>query len=421
MDIQKIANNVNSIRFKKCESIYMGDILRYAYFTERGKRQFLSSIIHILLYMTHCKCQHKVIGNPTTVSLFSNSFSHRQDHRKPFESVTALVNDQIIITPSKRKLDLYNLKYAFLPIVWMFQLRKVAGSISLHTAIVREMYKAFIDYTYITRTIKRGKYNSIVNFITYCDVTPVDTFCTQMFNKKGFNTVTLQHGSYYVKTNSFAYTGSRSKYFLAESPVALNDAIKCGYKGQVIAVGSPHQIDLPQNTVSERTNDSNIGIIMNGESIPRNENIDMLIAVQEYCKSTGRKSFVKFHPGNNPKDYEHLIDPTITTTYGKEITIDDFGDLIDVAVVSRSTVFTTFLKERLPVFLFNSGRLGESEFPKTEFLEFSNAKELGEKIESMKTKEYADKLEKCCSLLFCEGDIRENYKKAFRQIGISTI
>lgn len=423
MENAKLQSEMNKISLRCCENIKTGDMCHYFFPESAGIRQAVKSIMRVVYYSLFNTCKYTVLGNPTTLSLLSSSFCSRSDHCKAFENVTELIDNQIIITPSGRKFDPSSLHRIFLPLVWTFQLRKTSATLIERMILSADIYKAYTNLTYVQRQISKKKF-SVKYLMTYCDVMPIDSFFAQSFRAKGFTIVTLQHGYCNIKTNAWAYKASISDYFLADSPASADLGYSVGYSGNIIPVGSPHHLKMENKKAPESFPCiESIGVIMNSDVVGREDNqradnIAMLKTVQEYCSNRHKKMLVKYHPTNHSDDYASYIDENIAKTYGQDITIDEFGDMVDVVIVSASTVFNTMLMRWKPVLLFVRDGHDPDMFFGTEKIKFSNEKQFADKIDFINTHEYKALFEKYRSYFLCSGVYRENYKKALQKIGI---
>lgn len=280
-----------------------------------------------------------------------------------------------------------------------------------------ELLRAYYDCNDVERYIRKNNLD-IKFLVTYCDVMPVDCYFTQRFNSKGGASVTLQHGTFNTDTNSWAYLGSKSKYFLAESQAVIDSAKKVGYEGNMIAVGSPHTIDSQNTCKPNAFKTETLGIIMNADMIPIEENIGMIKTVQEYCKAHRKKLFLKYHPANNRDTYSEIIDTDFTKTYGTEISAEQFGEMVDVAIVSVSTVFNTMLMKWKPVLLFVRDGHDMMQFARTDDIKFLDSEQLSEKISFIDSPNYMKLMEKYRNYFLCSGKYEDNYRNAFKKIGI---
>lgn len=389
------------------------------FFPERCKfKQVIKAFIKCAYYAVFTCCEFRHVGTPKTLSLFSNSFSGRADHRKAFDNVAGLIDNQLIVTPLKRKLNLSHINDLFLPIIWTHQMRKTSASLSQRLVLsCGSLLRAYYDYNDVEKYMRKNKID-IKYFVTYCDVMPIDCYFTQKFSSKGVNTVTLQHGTFSTSSDTWAYLGSKSTYFLAESQAVIDSAMKIGYKGNMIAVGSPHIIGSQNTCKPDIFKTETLGIIMNTDLIPIEENISMIKTVQDYCKSHEKKLLLKYHPVNNHDTYSKIIDANFVKTYGTEISAEQFGEMIDVAIISASTVFNTMLMKWKPVLLFVREGHDIGTFKGTDEIKFSSDEQLVERVALIETSEYKQLMEKYRNYFLCSGKYEDNYRNAFKKIGI---
>lgn len=418
LDKEKIENEINKISLYMCQGVEAGNVIHYFFPEKSGVKQIIRSLVKTVYYSMFSFCEFEQIGTPKTLTLFSNSFLGRSDHRRAFDNVVELIDDQLIVTPSRRKFNFANIKYLFLPFIWTYQMRKTSASLFERIVLsCSSLLRAFYDCIDVERYIKKNNLD-IKYLITYCDVMPVDSFLIQKFKARGIITVTLQHGTFITGLNSWAYLGSKSNYFLAESQVAIDSAKEIGYKGNMIAVGSPHMIGSQNTCKPDAFKAETLGIIMNTDMIPIEENIDMIKTVREYCKSHGKKLLLKYHPANNRDLYSKIIDVDFVKTYGTEITAEQFGDMVDVAIISASTVFNTMLMKWKPVLLFAREGHDIGMFKGTDDIKFSSEEQLVEKITIIETPKYKQLMEKYRNYFLCSGKYEDNYRNAFKKIGI---
>ena len=419
--IEIIKEELNAISFYKCHGINVGENLHYEFPEKYGFKQVVRSLLRAVYYSVFSFCNFTQVGEPKTIMLFSNSFRSRNDHKTAFENVAKLIDNQLIIMPSKRKFNLSHLKDLFLPFIWVCQMKKTSATFSEKIVLsTSQLLRSYYDYDDVEKYISKNKLD-IKYLVTYCDVMSVDCYFTHRFNKKDATTVTLQHGTFITSSNPWAYLGSKSRYFLAESQAAIDSAREIGYKGNMIAVGSPHTIGSQTTCVPETFKSETLGIFMNTDMLPPEENIGMIKTVQEYCKAHGKKFLLKYHPANNRDIYSKIIDSDLVKTYGKEVSAEQFGDMIDVAIISASTVFNTMLTKWKPALLYVREGHDIGQFNGTDEIKFSSSEQLAEKIDCIDSPEYKQLMEKYRNYFLCSGKYEDNYRNAFRQIGISTI
>lgn len=418
LENEKLKEELNSIRFYKCSDIKIGDVLHYEFPEKYGVKQIVKSLIKIVYYSIFSFCNFMKEGTSKTLTLFSNCYSSRADHREAFDNVVELIDNKLVVTPSRKKLNLSNIKDIIVPLVWIYQMKDTSARLSERIVLsCGVLFRAYRDFDDVELYINKNGVD-IRYVLVYCDVMPIDCYFIQKFNIKDIITVTLQHGMFSASLNSWAYLGSKSKYFLAESQSIIDAAKNIGYEGNMMAVGSPHNINTQVLCVPDVFRTDVLGIVMNSEMVPREDNISMIKIVEKYCKTNGKKLMLKLHPSNDRIVYEEFIDSSFVKIYGNEINAEEFGNMIDVAIVSASTVFNTMLMKWKPVLLFVRDGHDLDMFYGTEKIKFSNEKQFADKIDFINTHEYKALLEKYRSYFLCSGVYRENYKKALQKIGI---
>ena len=419
MDLNIMRKKLNKIKLSKCEDIKVGDMLYFDFMLLNSfqKKNLPRSFFRIIYYSLFCSFNIKTKGDPKIISLFHAGT--RKDHKKAFFDVINLLDDNLIVTPieSKAKLSLLNLSKLYLPFIWVHEMKTVTKFLYIRWIAASLIYKAYVNNAYIERIINSKKY-SIKYLLSYYDTEPFASFVTQKFNKKGIKTITLQHGYFDLSWNSWSYAGSKSKYFLADSPSSAENAKKTGYSGKVISVGSPHQLNDVLAPLSNNQQIKRIGIIMNASDFGQDDNISMIQCLQKYATDKNIKLILKFHPQNNPEDYSQYIDNDIVEVVDKKESIDDFCKRIDLAIICASTVFTTMLKKGIPVLLFVRDGHDIQLFDKTDKFKFRNAFELSEKIKWINSSGYRKEYEIFQNYFLCPGNYKENYLRFFKEIGM---
>lgn len=417
-EMNKRKEKLNEISFDGMEDIQAGDVLHYLLDVNPSTKSGIMSIVRMILRISLCSSyDFEVVGIPKTIALCSNSYRGRMDHKKAFDSVIALLNNYVKISFSTYRIDLSGGKHLFKVLSWNRQIRKVIPNFGKRMLFLSELFRAYVDYKYFESLCKKFDWQ-IDNLITYCDVMPVDCFFTQAFNLEQKKTITLHHGFFNKETNAWAYLGSKSKYFLADSMAAVKDAKSIGYEGNMQAVGSPHYLGQRDYKMPSQFNTETVGVVMNSSMQPLEDNVGMILEVQDYCKKHQKKMILKYHPSNNSEDYAKYIDTDITITYGREISIEQFGDMVDVAVVSASTVFTAMLKQWVPAFLYVRKDYDPNLFSGTDSLKFSTSDEFENLVSKIDKEDYKRELLKIREFFLASGDFKQNYKDVFREIGV---
>jgi len=414
----KLKEELNNIKFRGIENILVGDVLHYSLDANPSIKSGVKSIARMILRMALCTSyDFEVVGTPKTVALCSNSYRGRMDHKKAFNSVIGLLTNYVKISFGSNKIDLFGVKHLIKVFAWNGQVRKVMTHFGKRMFLLSELFRAYVDYKYFENLCKKYDWK-FDNFITYCDVMSVDNYFTQMLNLKQKTTITLHHGFFNKETNAWAYLGSKSKYFLADSIAAVEDAKSIGYKGNMLAVGSPHYLGQKEYPMPIQFETEVVGVVMNSSMQPMEDNIGMILAVQDYCRKHNKKMILKYHPSNNPVDYTKYIDTDVTATYGREISIEQFGDMIDIAVVSASTVFTAMLKQWIPAFLYVRTGYYPKLFSGTDALKFTGDDDLKRLVDRINRNEFSSEMTNLREFFLAPGDFEANYIKAFHDIGV---
>ncbi len=425
MKEEKLQTEINQIQFYNCEEIEMGDVLHYLITGQLlGKCRWKTAIKAYVSMVVRIACSrsYKIESNgtPKTIFLFSNSYRGREDHKRAFLAAAELVDkDYATMVCDKRRLRLCGLKYFICLIRWNRQLKSVVPQFDKRIAFVSAIFQAYMDYEEMMEACKNFGWE-IGNLVVHCDVMPVDCFFVQKFNHIGKTTVTLQHGTYIREKDEWPMKKSKSRYFFAESQYAEECAKDCGYCGRVITVGSPHHIGLDVNKKLELKRIKIIGVFLDGEGTKSQviqDNIKMIQIVQEYSKKNSKNILLKYHPSNHKRYYEKYIDTKVTTVCPAEMMADEVGNMADLAIMSKSTVFLTMLKLWKPVLIYRSKDENLKFYLKDE-ISFSDIHTFEKKIQRMSTEEYKQKINQCRDYYLAPGCIEENYKMAFRKIGI---
>ena len=413
-----IEDRINQLKFKECENILVGDILHYALNETRNFKNGLKDITYIFLKTAlHQTYSIDVRGAGKTIALFSSSYSERDDHFIAFKNVTSLIDNGILIETGKENISLTNLKYLYLLFFWNNTLKKEVKKFGKRMFCLRCLFQAFTDYYYVESQIIE-KHIRPVNLLVYCDVMPVDCFFVQKFRNANHQTVTLQHGTFALSVNAWAYERSKSDYFLVDSKASEVDARKVNCKAKTMIVGSPFQFNRKTIVISGQYKSDKIGIIMNSSNDPYEDNISMICIVQEYCKRNKKKMYIKLHPSNNLEDYEKIIDYTVVLkVYSSDISIEDFANLIDIAIISKSTVFKTMISFDKPAILFVRDGYDYNVFSNTDNIKFRNLYQLDVLIKKIEN-DFKREMQNLNDYFNVVGNIRDKYQKALKEIGI---
>ena len=423
LDADELQKKLNQIKLKKIEDIRCGDVLHYpildivdyldTYISSKKER--LKAVPRII--KNSCVDNYEFImdGKADILFLFSNSSRGRDDHLKAFMNAQELYENRLTMKCTGKQFTTVGLKILPLAVVWNRQMKEVVQNFTIRSILIATLVQCCLDYQIFIKKAHKDNLN-IKALVSYCDVMPVDCFFTQKFNSHKKITVTLQHGTFIVKTNAWAYAGAKSKYFLAESPYTVDCAKRAGYKGITMPVGSPHQLEASLREKPKSFKAEKLGLFLNSPMRPHEDNIQAINVLQEYCKKNNCKLLIKYHPANDQSIYEKIIDKEVSTTYGTDISAVEFGNMIDVAVVNASTVFNTMLSQWIPVLLFERKGYAPEMFFGVDELTFFNVEELKKKLHWILSDEFYERMDSYRNYFLCSGDLKTNYKNAFSEI-----
>lgn len=417
---QEEKQKLNEIKLIGCEHVLIGDVLHYSGIGQIVPLKILKCMLGIIRKILVKKFTCFTSENPNTLCLFSSFVKGRKDHEKAFKDVADLVDNKIVVFPQKFKPTFHHLKYTRFLIDWNQKLKRIDIDLINRLWYINFIFDAFLIYKDYELEQEKNKWE-IKNLITFCDVHPTDCFFVQKFNNANKTTITLQHGGVAISYDAWAYSGSKSDVFLADSPHTIENAKTVGYRGKIIPVGSMHCINDKSVQKPLFFKDDIIGIIMNSPMMPVEDNITMLETVQEYCKKYNKKVYIKYHPLNNRADYTHFVDSTVSTECEESTTIKMFFEMIDIAVVCDSTVFTTALFNWIPSLLFFREGFDQEKYLHTEDIKFKDSEQLRLLIDKIPTKEFEVLMENYRKYFLSPGEVKENYKKALNEIGINNV
>lgn len=409
--MESLKRKINEIKFKDIEDILVGDMLHYR--LEEAGNGDLRNIFSMLFFKNY---DFKVSGNPDTLC-FSGCGKNRKDQMDAFCGVVELINNKVTMVQSEKKFSFIGLKNIAKLLVWNKQLKTVVPDKNKRIFLLGNMFHAYLAFKLFEQNKKRYSWN-INKLVTFCDVLPTDYFFLSKLNDECDITVTLQHGVFSVTSNKWAYSGSRSKYFLLDSQHTVDGAVMSGYKGKPLAVGSIHNMN---KTVEERVPVKNnvIGVFCNSVIFPEEDNTEMIRVVEAFCEVNGKKLLIKLHPTNDIAKYEKIINKQVSTICDKNVTVDEFAEQIELAIVGISTVFTAMLFKSIPSLLFYREGFDQNFYLNSEEVKFSTTERLKTLVEKIGTKDFNKIMERYKNYYLLSGNIKENYKRVFKEIGIN--
>lgn len=409
---------INNLTFNGCEDILMGDVLHYRDLEKADLKGCMINFLRIVKRLLIKKSAFYIKNTPNTLFFCSTFAVGRKDQEKAFFDVANVSDNYVVQMPNDNKLTTQHIKYFTKLISWNKILKKSGFSFAYRLQYINIFFDGFVLYKDFEQEQKKQNW-SIDNLVVFCDVHPADCFFVQKFKQLGKKTATVQHGSFAISYDSWAFKGSKSDVFLADGPHAKENAEMAGCTGNIIPVGSMHSInDAPVKKPDSFKTDV-LGIVMNSSMMPIEDNREMIKQVQNYCREKGKKAVIKYHPGNNPEDYKDVIDTKISFVCEKSMTVPEFFDMIDVSVVCDSTVFTTALFNWIPSLLFFREGFDKGKYLHTEDIKFKDSEQLKLLMDKIPTKEFEELMESYRKYFLSSGVVKENYRKAFKEIGIN--
>jgi len=417
---EEIANKLNQLSLLEFEGVKIGDMLHYLLIIPAFQRMSYMHIWASLVKRSIFFYNHfEVKGKPSTLFLFSNAYASRNDLLKTFNKVVELSENYLKMIGGKtKKTHFLFLRHIWRTLIWNKSLKEIFADKIERWQYVAVLYRIFMDYKEFEWKVNKLGLD-IKNEVSLSDVHWVDSYFTQKMNHEGIKTITLQHGTFGSQADPWPYKGTASKFFLCFGEFTMNEAkFAGGIKGTMIPAGLPAYIGAGSRKREFNGPVSLMGIILDGGNC-HEDNREMIQLMQNFCKKTNRKLLLKYHPAVQADKYNDIIDHDVVEgVYGKDISIADFGKMIDVGIVRDSTCLFDFLQQWIPTFVFRSeGQKGRQYVNLNRFC-FETEEELESYLSIIGTEEYVTRLTEVREYFGIGDNTEERYKKAFRELGI---
>lgn len=242
--------------------------------------------------------------------------------------------------------------------------------------------------------------------VTRYDALDTDNIVTQIFKNQGKITVTAQHGMMYssrgVPFSGIYFYNSISDYFLAWNNMTKTEAIKDGLEERKIKVcGIARCIDAPK---SRAVYNKTIGIVLDGYDYL---NVEMIAIANLFCKKTGYKYYLRYHPFYKGSEYDSLVSKSYYLGNSRGSLID-YSNRVEFSIVANSTVLLELLYMKHRTYVFSKDTAVEIYYKYVPV--FHNILELDCLISSSSyEKEVYDEL-------VTVEDIRKQYSQFFKEI-----
>lgn len=416
MNKQNLVDKLNSLNLVCLNDVKIGDILYYPIHIYKRKTYSFYSFLRtcaILLYRTIIKCnQFEIKGDGQNV-FFLSECDYRKDQVDNFNNIFLVVDDYIkIIYQKKQGIHVKYLKYVYLYFRWFNEINKVVKCRKDTFEYTFYLYIAFIDSIEIQNELN---YKNIKRLTTCNDVSPTDSLIVQLYNKKNIETVTLQHGVFSLECNNWMLRGSHSGIYMAANKFTIHEANLIGYKGKLISAGMTYSIPNECNQMPTQFFDKKICVFLEGE-IMHDDNVQMMLALQDFCKNNDKEMIIKLHPTSFHKlpEYADLLDfKIVKRIICNEVSLQELSKQIDVAVIRNSTVLIQMLEFWVPSFIYYTDDqvIDVYKSAPCEF-RFSSEKELIDKLDGIHKKEFMKKMIIQREFFFIENS-KDNYRKFY--------
>ncbi|MCH5211586.1 MAG: hypothetical protein J1G06_01085 [Oscillospiraceae bacterium] len=354
-------------------------------------------------------------GSAKKLFIFSSSYMNRKDYKSCFDSLTALIDDAVIVKAERKwHISPTSIIRLFKSFAWYKKLKNL--NIQQKMFIISQLYEG---YNSLKNIQKLTQNEEITVCTTFCDTHLVDSLAAEYFNKLDVTTVTLQHGHFadVPEIDDYStrihFTKCISDYLLTFGEYTNEQAVRCGMnEGRVRALGMLKHIGkvAPGELKLSRTN--TFGVIMSFDK-ERKANIAMLKIANEFASISGMEYIVRFHPSSNPDDYIGFIDKT----YGSnpKLSMDEFSYRSEFLMIGKSTMFIEMMYDLKPAFIYAS-EPAEDSFPGIDWCKFKNSENLNHIYQSIfedteKLKGYVfDTRDKLCRI----NNVAENYIEFYK-------
>lgn len=371
----------------------------------RNKNTLMVSLLRIICYSFMIDVSFKKENNAEIAFIYSNSYKNRSDHYEIMSEFVKAFESRIFFYPGRKKFYPQNLAYIKNLRNWYSNFRK-DYSIKDSIFLVSMLLFGITNCDYILKTIVDIRTNKIVVF---SDMHLIDSLIVQKCNNIGLTTFTLQHGNFETE---IPYLLSKSKYFLAYGEYTKRKAVSFGMdSNKVIPAGVLRGITKKfPDTLSYKNQIKNIGIIMSGFA-DKNADEAMVNLLISYANDHDLKLFVKFHPGYGIDNYTGIDWNRIEKTFSSEINVNEFSELVDIAIIYNSTVFVEYVLSLFPTFLFVYNE--DKYFLDINWCKFSNIEQLDYLISDLlKNPSFVEqKLLETRKYFSASENISDNYKK----------
>jgi hypothetical protein len=289
-------------------------------------------------------------------------------------------------------------------IIWTCQINNIVHNFWISFDMAVSIYRTIVQAKCINRYLKKGDIKSL---IFYCDQWSTENAVSQIFGFEGGMTATLQHGN-----GTEIFYPIPSQYYLANSKLSAQRAIKFGVKEEKIIVAEPMKYIGRRFDFNFPKKYSALGVVLDGGESYDN-NVQMIRCGQRIPKQNNIQCYLKFHPSTNVKEYNDVIDKN-TIIEKNQV---DFLRKAEVFICCNSTFYQELIYEHRPVLRFRNPQ--DDWYPEIDGLQFQTEDELSDlfnlMVEDRNT--FEEKLAHIYKKIFGDSGEITTYKTIFEKMG----
>ena len=350
----------------------------------------------------------------------SDYYNSRTDMQNTMVNLADSIDDVDLIRAEKTVKFSFNPKALFYVLSWFNQLNKMQIDINLKTILLNELVHAFV----FEKCIKNYSDDILKAdaLVSLNDKNTDENLLVQFCRLNGISTAGLQHGHFWNTKNSenLMYLNTdfsclTADYFFGWGQYSYSLAIKEGpYKDRFVPVGIPKYLERLEKLPV--INNKVFGVFFDTIASGAKTNFELAKYADFLSEKFGYKYIVKLHPTDNEERYKGLFGSNFIG-FAEPMSVMDFSKKIDFSLICFSTVFFEQVYFNKPSFRY----IPNPELDIFEGLTFSSFKDTDELNQLMEyfvnekenyLNEYRKLSDYCCGA----GDIKENYKNAFRML-----
>lgn len=417
IDLDELDGTLNKITLPYCNDILIGDVLHYPC-RNIGQVGILRLLLRFFKFLIKTPlshyCSKKLSDNG---DLFILTSAAREDGLVKFERLFNMIHKGTSIEYifNKQNIKLRNFSQIPKIFIWYYKLKRLGLGKKLSFELSLCLYKIYIEVFEIERILSNIN-NTFSRVTFYCDVMPVDSFLVQKFKKKGMRTVSLQHGMHSASFDKNIFLYSHCDDFLAGNLFTIKEAKSVGRGENMIPVGLIGSIGNTKKQIKRKTfNVKKLGLFLDS-SESHELNIELACFLKNYCSQKGYELYVKLHPTEDAFKEEYKIffsGSNCNGIWGKEISLSDFSEKIDIAIVRYSTCLVEMLELGVPAFSFYSTTSKRDVYINCGLdIRFNDEDSLNRLIEKVNSENYYEELVQCRNFFYI-SNADENYVRFF--------